>query len=192
MQRRAPGDRALDGRQLFEQPLPLLQRGEQPGVLGRLAPFGIEGVQRLDGQFEDPGHPADQAHLVDGEAVLAGAGQYQVPRFAAADGRHRGPARTRARYRQVAGPPGHHVGQLGDRYPAGGEAYSGDHAVFAHDGGHLGLDRPGRALDSRMRGGQRVPVRGHGREELGELLGDEGAAHVSSPRGRRASGGGSR
>ena len=51
-----------------EEPFALVQRVDQPAVLQRVQALGLDHVQGLQAQFQDPGHAAEQADILGGEA----------------------------------------------------------------------------------------------------------------------------
>lgn len=84
LQRSPVDDRALDLRQALEQRLALAQGNQQPRVL-RCLPLALltrfalvfQPLQHAHPERHDPGHSAQEMHLVRREAALE-AGQYQT------------------------------------------------------------------------------------------------------------------
>ena len=158
-QRLAAGDRPLDVEQVLQQPLPLGERGEQPGVLGGLPlaalahlVLGRDGPQHGQGQVQQPGHATDQVQLLHRE-VLPGAGQHEMARVRAGPGRAHRVAVADPGQGDDAQPAGGHRDEGVLRYRAGREADRGRHPPVHDDRGDLRLQRLGGPLGGGYHGG---------------------------------------
>ena len=154
LQRLAGRDGALDPRQPLKQGLLLVQRGEH--------------AQRGEGQPEHLRHRAQQSALLRRPGA-AWSGQQQPAAGQVADRDDQGGAGARSGDQElVAGSqPRQHAG----RRPAAPETGARAHLVADDERAHLGLHRLGCLLDDLAEHLLLVGQRGHGDEQLGELLG---------------------
>ena len=169
-------DAALEVRELLEQPLALLERGEQPRVLRRLPPLVSQHPDEAKRDREHAAHAAREVHVLAAERVVAGPREDEAPVGAVVErDDDRGAAAETGDVEQLSlARRDLHELRLGD--PPARKADRSDDGAVANDGSELRLERLGCALDGSDRRGLLVVERRDDGEELGQLLGRPGAA----------------